>query len=580
MINYRALKDLSEISPEIFMAEDGLYYPRVQGKPVHSSYSPGKEALRLVNSLFSLDKDKTLIIILGAGFGYHLEILEKEGFQNIIIIELNPNIHIFFQKIYQIPPNYFYISPTDRPDKLDTIFSLIEIQNFKNIKTLILRGAYDKETYTPFEDRIERLLKVKLGDFTTRLNFEEIWFINILKNIPNLKTSYPVSQMDFKKINAPVMVISAGPSLKFSLDNIKRACPYCITISVDTAVLPLFEAGIIPDFIYSLDSQVYNLGDFSLIDSKYISKTNLIYDIVVNTSLPSYFDECNKHENRKKINKYIATTAHLDFDYSGNSFLIKSELVNWIESYGGIRLGDVESGGSVSTSSFHFAYTIGGKEIILVGQDLAYSYKTSHSPSTSHFYRILQKNNRLTPLESVFLKILRSRKYSLTDGTDNNIPVEGGIYTDFVLNNFKGWFEESAKNIHSVNPHLDLVNATKTGAVITNFRHEDLDYYVNEMCKNYPLIDKKKLFDNHLIDFNKIDKIIMGVFRLGGFIRKLKIDPSLFPAIESSEWIFLNRYFMKEKVIYERYEKFDKARIEKKIGRLIKNIEGLKNARG
>jgi hypothetical protein len=32
---------------------------------------------------------------------------------------------------------------------------------------------------------------------------------------------------------------------------------------------------------------------------------------------------------------------------------------------------------------------------------------------------------------------------------------------------------------------------------------------------------------------------------------------------------------MKDRVIFERYDKFDKAQLDKKIYRLIKNIEGI-----
>ncbi len=578
MIDYKALKEKALIDKEIITAKDGLFTIKIEGQYVHSFYSPSKEATRLVENILNLDREETLIIILGSGFGYHIEILEKNGFKNILIIEKNPKIFNIFQKIYRISQTHFIISPEDSAEKLDNIFSLIEIQNFRNIKTVVLRGGYKKEFYAPFEERIERILKVKLGDFSTRLNFEEIWFINILKNIPNLKNSYPVHQLFFKKLKIPVLIVSAGPSLKSSLNMINDIKDYCVTIAADTALLPLFEAGIIPDFVYSLDSQVHNLSDFSQIDRTYLSKIGLVYDIVVNPALPEFFTNCRQKISENNLTgNFITNTAHLDFDYGGNPFLIKNEFVNWIEMTGGIKIGDIESGGSVSTSAFHFAYSIGGNPILLTGQDLAYSYKTTHSTSTSHFYRMLQKNNRLNPIQSTFLKILLSRKLIQVNGFNINNKSMEDITTDFVLNNFRGWFEESAKNIIRLNPDIPLINTTETGAVIKNFTNEGLGEWVKKLKKNGQKIDRKKLFDNQLIDSNKIDKIMTSILQLGNFIKQLKSDKSIFEAIDTSEWTFLGRYFMKDRVIFERYDKFDKAQLDKKIYRLLKNIEGITN---
>jgi hypothetical protein len=558
MIDYGALKKISQQSSDFTETRDGLYTIKIKGQYLHSFYSPSSEAKRLLEGILGLDKENTLVILLGIGLGYHLEILEKAGFQNIIIIERNPYVFKLFQQVYQISPGHFLISLDENPEKLDSIFSLLEIQKISRIKTVVFRGSYQKEIYQPFEERVERLLKVKLGDFTTRLKFEELWFINIIKNISNLKKSFLIHELFNKKMNAPMLIVSAGPSLKNSLNELKKFQENFIIVAVDTALLALYEAGIKPDFVYSLDSQVHNLQDLSMIDKKYLSDISLIYDMVVHPSLPSYFGEKN----------FAANTAHLDFDYYGNPFLIKNELVNWIENRGGFRIGDIETGGSVSTSAFHFAYLAGAKAIILLGQDLAYSFKTSHSSSTSHFYRLLAKNNRLCPLESTFMNILLARKHFPT----KNIGDNGEVITDFILNNFRGWFEESAKSIKRMQPDFSLLNATQSGAKIKFFEEKPLE----EIAWQFPeKLNKKKLFDLHLIDFNKIDKIMHQVSGLQEFIKSIEIKPDLFQKIASSEWAFLNRYFMRESVLFDKYENFEKAAVERKIFRLLKNLEGI-----
>ncbi len=559
MIDYSKLESIED--SRLIRTRDNMFTMQLRGRYIHSYYTCRKEAARLVEDILLLDRKNTLVIFFGAGLGYQVDILEKEGFDNLIIIEREKEIYSIFNKIYKPGENSFVISPDDDPSRLDTIFTMLEIENLKNIKTVILRGAFNKELYQPFEDRIERLMRVKLGDFSTRLKFEEIWLINIIKNINNLKYSGFIRQLFGRAGNMPVLVVSAGPSLKSSLCEINKISGRCILIAVDTAVLPLFESGIIPDFIYSLDSQVHNLNDFSMIGLDYLKRTRLIYDIVVNPELPYYF---RKLATAGQINMFAANTAHLDFDFNGNSYLIKNEFASWIETAGSLRIGDIETGGSVSTSAFYFAYQLGGNPIILSGQDLAYSYMCSHSVSTSHFYKIIMNSSRLKSIQSIFIDILLSRRY---------VKVLPGLFSDFVLQNFRGWFEESAKSVIKFNPEISLINSSAYGSPIKNFHNISLSELFNK--KDYPVLDKEKQFGDLLIEPNKIDKIISRLVPLYDYMKSLKADPDIFKIIKDSEWKFISKFFMRENMIYERYGNFDLDNTERKLYRFIKAIEGI-----
>ncbi|MGC8765172.1 MAG: motility associated factor glycosyltransferase family protein [Brevinematia bacterium] len=566
MIDFEKLDSLSKENKLIETTKNGLYTLKINQTYIHSIYDPYREAERILKPLEELSPGENLIIFFGAGIGYHIELLEKRGFRNVIIIELNRDVLKIFKKVYRLPEGYFLISPDDKPEKLDSIFSLFEIQKFKRIKTIQFRATYDRDLYKSYEDRIQRLLEVKLGDFTTRMKFEEIWFINMLKNISFLNSSVEVAKLFSLARNLPVILISAGPSLKETLKYLKEIEGYAIFIAVDTAILPLYEADIKVDFVYSLDSQVHNLSDFLMVSKNYISRTNLIYDIVSNPALIAYFSNIRKNGSYN----FISTTAHLDFDYNNNPFFVKSEFVNWIEAKGGIRLGDIETGGSVSTSAFHFAYLLGGNPIILTGQDLAFSFNVSHSPSSSHFYRLLNRTHRLNTVETLFFSIIQSRKLL------EEFSIDGKkITSDFVLHNFKGWFEESAKNIKNFQKNISLINASLYGVKIENFETIAFDNLISKLKKEYKKIDKNLFFSFSLIENYKVDKIIDGIIKLKDFLCNLPVDENLFLNIEKSEFYFLRRYFMRERILYERYEKLDKETLRRKIHRITKNIEGL-----
>jgi hypothetical protein len=561
MIKNDVLNHLAISDKRLVRSKDGSFTISIDDVFLHSKYSPVKEARRLVEDIISLDPAKTFVIVLGAGLGYHIEELEKAGFHNILVIERNIGAFEIFSKIFDCSQIPFIVSPDKPVEFIDSVFSNLKIENFKDIKTIMLRGGYLSDIYSPLEERIKRIVKVKLGDFTTRLKFEEVWFINILANIKNLRNSYTVkSLIDGNRTSGcPVLVISAGPSLKFSIETIRSISDYAVTIAVDTAVMPLFEAGIIPDFVFSLDSQPHNIPDFSMIDRDYLSRITLVYDTVVNPKLPFYFPG----------RKIISNTSHLDFDYKGNPFVMKSGLVEWIEHTGNFTIGDIETGGSVATSAFHLAYLLGGDPVILIGQDLAYSYKVSHSPSTPHFYRVLGMVDRLVTIESLFLSVLLSRRAFPTKGID------GEIYTDFVLDNFRGWFDESARSIAKIDNKEKLINASLNGAEISNFKSVSHSELINTLSKRSK-IDKSKLFLGlKLIDSLNVDKLIYNLKNLGCFVDNLGVVPSVFDKIEKSEFGFLNRYFMKEQMVFERYASFDELNFKRKVRRLLKNIFGV-----
>jgi hypothetical protein len=562
MINRIKLEMLSRRNQAIVHTRDGGYTLEIGGQSVHSRYSPEKEAVRLIEDILPLEKERTLVIVIGSGLGYHIELLEQSGFKNIIIIEQDREIYEIFEKIYEFGFIPGIITPDDPIEKLDSYFTALQIEQFRHIKTLVLRGGYRKELYEQFESRIERLLKVRLGDFATRLKFEENWFINILRNVNHLGKSARVGELTARRIGAPIVIVSAGPSLKESVPMLRVIRDYVFMIAVDTALLVLYEAGIVPDLVYTLDSQVHNLGDFLMIPRDYMERIGLVYDLVANSALPEFFPG----------RLIAANTAHLDYDPDGKPFLQKNELSHWMENISGISFGDIETGGSVATSAFHFAFLAGGSPIIITGQDLAYSYYASHCSSTPHFYRIGRMNNRLVPIMSTFLKVMKNREVFLAPGS------HGKVYTDFLLNNYRGWFEESAKSVLKNYPDLPLINATANGVIIDQFQGIENGELIKLLTDGGKIKKESFLTSLSLIDGESIGRILKGLDRFREFVSGLAYDENVFEKIRTSDFGFLNRYLMREKVILERYGNFEKFHLERKMYRLIKNLEGIFHA--
>ncbi|URA09328.1 motility associated factor glycosyltransferase family protein [Thermospira aquatica] len=558
MIRYPVLKGLLGSHPAITEARDGLLTMQVAGRFVHSQYSPGKEALRLVEPLKGLDPEHTFLVFLGSGLGYHIELLEKEGFRRGVVIERNREIAEVFRAAYELPSTMYWIGPDQTEEALDGVFALLDFSSVRWVKTIILRGSYGLEDYSPFESRLQRLTQVKLGDFSTRLKFEEIWLIHMIRNINNLPFSTPLRRLFFRFSGLPVLIVSAGPSLRDSLPAIRRAAPFFLVIAVDTALLPLYEAGIVPDMVYSLDAQVHTLEDYLGIEKDYLQQVHMVYDMVAHPETVSYL--------RGKRPVYVATTAHIDIDPQGNPFLLKSEFIRWLELELNTQLGDVETGGSVSTSVFHAAFLMGGDPIVLVGQDLAFSYQTTHVASTSHYYRYMPVSHRLRPVNTIFWEAILSRRLQKQQG------IHGEVDSDFVMSNFKGWFEISAKRLGELKG-ITCINATREGVKLEHFVHEDLDVLVKKRA-HLPL-RKELLFVSEPIAYESLKRVKRQLGELMEHLKSLPLDEKFFAVLTKLDRDFLARYYMRERMLLERYDNLDTLSLERKTYRLIKAIEGL-----
>ncbi|MCX7881713.1 MAG: DUF115 domain-containing protein [Brevinematales bacterium] len=565
MIRYPLLRNMAQQSSDFVQAKDGLVTLRVGERFVHSPYSPGKEALRLVEGLKGLDPSKTFVIFLGAGLGYHIELLEKEGFERGVVIETHPEIAKIFQTVYELPSSLYWIGPEQTEEALDSIFALLDFGSIRWVKTLVLRGSYELGNYDAFEKRIQRLAQVKLGDFSTRLKFEEIWLVHMIRNIDNLPFSTPLSELFFRQNNFPVVIVSAGPSLRESLPALRRVASSVFMVAVDTALLPLYEAGIVPDLVYSLDAQVHTLEDFVGIEKDFLSRIHLVYDIVAHPQTLAFVREASPGPH------YVATTAHGDIDPQGNPFLLKHEFVRWLELTTNTSLGDVETGGSVSTSVFHASFLMGGNPLILVGQDLAFSYQTTHVASTSHYYRYSPLSHRLHPINTIFFEAILSRRLQKHRGIRQE-----EIDSDFVLSNFKGWFEVSAKRLAEFRG-IRCINATHEGVWLDGFVHEDIEHLFHTLAPSPVIKEKEKIFLSKPFSLSSLRKVKEGLIHIKERLRTFPCDERWYERIGEMGYVFLERYFMREKMLFERYGNHDRVSLERKTYRLIKAIEGLRD---
>ncbi|SQE24808.1 motility accessory factor [Campylobacter jejuni subsp. doylei] len=175
-----------------------------------------------------------------------------------------------------------------------------------------------------------------------------------LQNIPSMLTSIPFQRILSQRKNQfeNAIVVSAGPSLAKQLPLLKAYQEKAVIFCADGALSMLEKEGIVPDYVTNLDFSHWALKFFQ---NKEILKQSII-------AL-----ECATHpsmvEDLKNLNcMLVLRDRHLYQRFNLNDF------------------GYIDTGTHVSHFSYTLALALGFKNIIMIGQDLAFDEKgNSHS---------------------------------------------------------------------------------------------------------------------------------------------------------------------------------------------------------
>ncbi|EOH7921620.1 6-hydroxymethylpterin diphosphokinase MptE-like protein [Campylobacter jejuni] len=175
-----------------------------------------------------------------------------------------------------------------------------------------------------------------------------------LQNIPSMLESIPFQRILSQRKNQfeNAIVVSAGPSLAKQLPLLKAYQDKAVIFCADGALSMLEKEGIIPDYVTNLDFSHWALKFFQ-------NKEKLNQSIIAL--------ECATHpsmvEDLKNLNcMLVLRDRHLYQRFNLNDF------------------GYIDTGTHVSHFSYTLALALGFKNIIMIGQDLAFDEKgNSHS---------------------------------------------------------------------------------------------------------------------------------------------------------------------------------------------------------
>lgn len=437
---------------------------KLKGISLVSLRDPVREAERHIGT-FRL-KPGMLAVVAGVAHLPMLEMLSeqlqsKEGQGGwILAFEADTELYLALKKSR---PDIFAHIAVIVPENLGVLTELVEkidVENFVGYRVFENKGSLDLNPsyYSSAITDFKKKLASRFSDLFTRLEFEERWVFNSLSKLPAMTRMRPVSALFGLGVGAKALLVSTGPSLRDSLPEIALYRDQYFIACADSAYRVLVRYGITPHLVFSLDSQAHTAKHFGLLPhGKKGEFPILVCDAVSNPVVA--------RDWQGEICLSFTAQYPDDTDASGNAAPARIvspgcdflEAEKFIQGEPGFIPGDLQSGGSVATSIFDLLRLMDFEQIILVGQDLAYTRREIHTPGTHHTDEWLAKTtNRLQPLENINERVLR-RRHTKRETSITGRP----IVTDYVLSLYRDWFANAVANLPG-----KVHNATRDGLKI------------------------------------------------------------------------------------------------------------------
>ncbi|MGE7914512.1 motility associated factor glycosyltransferase family protein [Lysinibacillus xylanilyticus] len=446
------------------LGKQGLETLVVNGYYLHSKYNPIREAAQLADKFY---KPHHLHILFGFGLGYIVEELIPLFKFNEPLLILDPLIDSgnLTMKKYDYSRLYMH-NCSDIPHLTNL---LDQLASYTDKITMLPSINYDKIAFNELSKITELIKEIKMKqiiNINTSNKYSMEWQINYFMNTITAGKDNSLKILE-KRYDAPVVVVSAGPSLSKQLDLIKKNRNKMILICAGSAINTLLKEEIIPDYIVSIDGGIYNYRHF---ENLKFDEATLIYSPTHHYKIRGCF-----------TNKALLFVPH-----------VRPQIQKNYQKRFGEEYPIMNGGGSVAHFAFSIAKYITKGPICLIGQDLAFTDQYSHAAGN--------KLRRKLDVNSVEIR-----------------EVEG-YYNDTVLsNNSLVVIKNTLEELQALHPHENKVfNCTEGGAKIRYFNQlpfsEFIECYCTLNCKKEDIStstkEKTSIFNEELEKYKEVLKLL------------------------------------------------------------------------
>lgn len=452
---------------DVFIGKDPIDINIINNKTLKYVYeNPVKDVKEALENIEKEYKRYPIMYFYGLGNGiFYKALLKNETHQKIVVVE--PEVEIIYAVL-----NLVDLSQELLSERLIIFFS--EFTTYSQFYYIVSKPdftpyakTYNLHVHTRFYDDFnDDIIKInknfaKAVSQTVIVHGNSIddMLIGIkhhIEHIPEMVSNYCYTKLIKKrhKLIDTAIVVSTGPSLDKQLDTLKKFAPYVTVISLDASYPILLKHGIKPDYVTSIERV---------------------------EATASFF----KHKNKKFDENIYFIVASLTHGQTVKNILPRRLVLTMRPHQGEMafnmpKYGYLGAGHSTANQAYQLAYVLGHKNIVLIGQDLAFA-PDGKSHATGHAFA--QADEYL---------------YTVAYGG------EGEVRTTYVWDKFKNQFESDIE--HSSKKDVITYNCTEGGARILGSIEKPFLETMQELCKDkktksLPNIEKtdKKISDKDLM---------------------------------------------------------------------------------
>ncbi|WP_373447872.1 motility associated factor glycosyltransferase family protein [Campylobacter bilis] len=347
--------------------------------------------------------------------------------------------------------------------QLGILFDQKDMFEYLSLYEMFMNSYYKKyfiQEIIKIDDLIYNCINFVIRNLNPNSKIALLCYDNFIQNIPFMLKNIPFQRIIQERKNQfqTCMVVCAGPSLEKQIPLLKKYQDNFVIFCADGAFPLLYKNNIIPDYVLNLDFEEYPLEFFKDLQEDKLKQTLFVLAQSTHPHVSDFINYrqlhfcivLNKNLVYQKINAY-------DFGY-------------------------LEVGTHVGHMCYSLALALGFKNIIMIGQDLAYNQN-----GQSHYKNFVLGEEIDQSLELPKYKIL----------------AYGGkkeVVTHI------GWddYRKKLENLFARNPQVNFYNATEGGARIA-FTQE-LDF--KQCCLKLANGNKKILAIPKKFTLNRSNKIL------------------------------------------------------------------------
>jgi len=251
-------RDICTISgrPRFEPAKNGGRTLKVGGVYIESRFNPEEESRQLYENLRA--RESRFFIFLGAGLGYHINLLLGDERTGGILVEQSRDI--FMASLFII-----------RPDVLSRLVPFVgidadrlagEISVLLKEDSIVVPHRRSMQGREQYYSRVGGIIKNHIrGIAASRLTGErskKIWLKNALRNCTSNRRAIYNSKNLRSLFRGPAVLVASGPFLEEADDRLRELGEKLPVISLLPSVSYLMHRGVRPDIVISTDAGFWN----------------------------------------------------------------------------------------------------------------------------------------------------------------------------------------------------------------------------------------------------------------------------------------------------------------------------------